>query len=95
MNAQTKKKVQARLKRIAGQVEGIRRMVEEDRYCVDVLLQLAAAKAALEGVGQVVLSSHVDTCVSTALDSSNRREARKKMNELLEVFDRFGAIRPR
>jgi len=95
MQEDTKRRALLRLKRAAGQVAGIQRMVEEDRYCVDVLLQVAAAKAALESMGQVVLSSHVDTCVSTALDSSNRREARKKMNELLEVFDRFGAIRPR
>jgi DNA-binding FrmR family transcriptional regulator len=93
MKPETKKDVQARLRRIAGQVEGIQRMLDEDRYCVDVLLQVAAVKAATERVGQIILGSHVDTCVNTAFESGNKREARKKVDELMEVFSRFGGIR--
>lgn len=68
-------------------------MVEEDRYCVDVLLQVAAAKAALERVGHIVLGSHVDTCVDTALSSGSKRERKEKIEELMDVFERFGGIK--
>ena len=95
MDSETRANVQRRLGKIAGQVNGVARMVEEDRYCVDVLLQVAAARAALERVGQLVLGSHVETCVTDALASGSRREARKKVDELLEVFARFGSIQRR
>ena len=87
-------RVLARLKRISGQVAGIQRMVEEDRYCVDVLLQVAAAEAALDKVGHLVLASHVETCVTSALESGMPRERKKKMDELLDVFSKFGRVRP-
>ena len=67
MNEDTKHKVEARLKRVAGQVAGIQRMVDEDRYCVDVLLQISAARAALHKVGKVMLQSHIETCVQGPL----------------------------
>ena len=86
--------VGARLRRIAGQVGGIERMVEQDRYCVDVLLQVAAARAALEQVGKLVLASHVETCVAAAFSSGSAEERAKKRDELLEVFARFGALLP-
>lgn len=95
MKNKAKDQVLARLKRIEGQVGGIERMVEADRYCVDVLLQVAAVKAALDRVGQLVLGSHVDTCVDTAVTSGNKREARKKVAELMDVFSRFGGIKAR
>jgi DNA-binding FrmR family transcriptional regulator len=92
MDEETRTKVTHRLKRIAGQVEGIQRMVDEDRYCVDVLLQVAAVRAALDKVGKVILGKHVETCVVTAFASGKRRERDKKMEELMEVFSRFGAM---
>jgi DNA-binding FrmR family transcriptional regulator len=95
MKADTVDKAQNRLKRIAGQVAGIRRMIDDERYCVDVLLQIAAVQAALDRVGKVVLESHVETCVADALDSGSRRERRQKVEELMEVFSRFGHIRAR
>ena len=94
MKDAVRKDVTARLRRVAGQVAGIQRMVEEDRYCVDILLQVAAAEAALDRVGHLVLGSHIDTCVSSALESGSPRERRKKMEELLEVFSKFGRVRP-
>lgn len=94
MKEDVRKKVLARLGRVAGQVAGIQRMVENDRYCVDILHQVAAAEAALDRVGHVVLSSHVDTCVSSALESGRPAERKKKMQELLDVFSRFGRVRP-
>jgi DNA-binding FrmR family transcriptional regulator len=92
MNEATKKKVIARLRRIAGQVEGIARMVEEDRYCVDVLLQIASAQAALGQAGKLVLRSHVETCVSAAMASGKSVARKQKIDELMEVFARYGCM---
>jgi DNA-binding FrmR family transcriptional regulator len=95
VEADTTTKVQVRLKRLAGQVAGIQRMIDADRYCVDVLVQIAAVRAALDRVGKIVLESHVETCVAAALDSGSLRERRQKVEELMEVFSRFGHIRAR
>ena len=95
MKAEVRKQVEGRLKRIAGQVAGIQRMVDEDRYCVDVLLQVAAVRAALDQVGKLVLANHVETCVADAFAGGSARERRKKLDELLEVFARFGAVETR
>ena len=95
MKAETRDQVETRLRRIAGQVAGIQRMVEADRYCVDVLLQIAAVRAALDQVGKLVLGEHVRTCVSEALESGRPKERRQKVEELLEVFSRFGSLQAR
>lgn len=95
MKAQTRQQATVRLKRIAGQVEGIQRMIEQDRYCVDVLLQVAAVRAALDKVGKLMLGSHVETCVADAFATGKPRERKQKMDELLEVFSRFGYIQGR
>ncbi len=92
MDEATRKQVKARLRRISGQIAGIERMVDEDRYCVDVLLQIAAARAALGAVGRLVLANHVETCVSEAFRSGRDRERREKIDELMEVFARFGSL---
>lgn len=90
MNDATKKRVLIRLRRIAGQVEGLARMVEEDRYCVDVLLQVASAQGALGEAGKVVLRSHVETCVTDALASGTAAARKRKVDELMQVFSRYG-----
>jgi len=95
MDEETRKSVRTRLRRIGGQVEGIGRMVDEERYCVDVLLQVAAVKSALDRVGQIVLGAHADTCVTHAVASGDPDDARRKVDELMEVFNRFGGIRGR
>jgi DNA-binding FrmR family transcriptional regulator len=95
MKADTKKQATTRLNRIAGQVEGLQRMIEQDRYCVDVLLQIAAVRAALDQAGKVILAGHVETCVAEAFASGKPRERKKKMGELIEVFRRFGYIQSR
>jgi DNA-binding FrmR family transcriptional regulator len=92
MNDAIKKKVLARLRRIAGQVEGIARMVEEDRYCVDVLLQIAAAQAALGKAGKLVLRAHVESCVSDAMAAGKPVARKQKLDELMEVFARYGCM---
>ena len=89
MDADTKGRALGRLRRIEGQVQGIQRMVEEDKYCVDILLQLAAVQGAVEQVQKLVLGQHIETCVSEAIRSGNARERQKKVGALMEVFSRF------
>jgi len=75
-----------RIRRIEGQVRGIGRMIEEDRYCVDVLVQIAAARSALDNLGMLVLEGHVKGCVAQALREGQGDEA---VRELLEVVRKF------
>lgn len=77
-----------RLNRIAGQVRGITRMVEEDRYCIDIVTQLSAVRAALRRVEDEVLNDHVGHCVEHAIMSGNRSEQRRKVAELMTVLQR-------
>jgi DNA-binding FrmR family transcriptional regulator len=78
-----------RLRRIEGQVRGLVKMVEERRYCVDILTQIRAARAALKGVEEGVLKEHVQHCVSEAIRSGSRDEQRVKVEELLGVLGKF------
>ncbi|MCB9475636.1 MAG: metal-sensitive transcriptional regulator [Deltaproteobacteria bacterium] len=87
---ETKKKLDARLNRIAGQVRGIQKMVDEDRYCVDILLQIAAARSALAKAGNLLLRSHIQTCVVETFSSDDPVEQDAKIQELIEVFDKYG-----
>ena len=82
-----------RLHRIEGQVRGIERMVEDDRYCIDILTQIAAVNTALEGVAFKVLDDHVNHCVAGALASGDAVEAETKSKELLEAVHRFARVR--
>ena len=82
-----------RLARIEGQVRGIARMVEEDRYCIDILTQLGAVDTALEAVGIKVLEQHVEHCVAGALASGDPKEANAKSQELLAAVQRFAKTR--
>ena len=77
-----------RLRRIEGQVRGIARMVDEDRYCIDVLTQLQAVRAALRRVETEILKDHLDHCVTGALVDGNEAERRAKAAELMAVLDR-------
>ncbi len=70
-------------------------MIDQDRYCVDILLQVAAARAALDQVGKLLLGAHVETCVAEAFASGRPRERKQKVKELLEVFSRFGYVQNR
>ena len=78
-----------RLHRIEGQVRGIERMVEDDRYCIDILTQIGAVKTALEQVGAKLLEDHVTHCVAGALASGDERAATEKTTELLDAVQRF------
>lgn len=91
MDAGTKKSCLNRLGRIEGQVRGIARMVEDDRYCIDVITQLQAVKAALRRVEEEVLEDHVAHCVEEAISSGDAKEQRKKVAELMQVLGRRSA----
>jgi DNA-binding FrmR family transcriptional regulator len=82
-----------RLRRIEGQVRGIERMLEEDRYCIDILTQIAAVSTALESVAFKILDEHVNHCVTDALASGDTEEAAAKSKELLEAVHRFTRTR--
>ncbi len=82
-----------RLHRIEGQIRGIERMVEEDRYCIDVLTQIAAANTALESLAFKILDDHVRHCVAGALASGDDADAATKTEELLAAVQRFARSR--
>lgn len=77
-----------RLRRIEGQVRGISGMIEEDRYCIDILHQITAVKAALRKVESQVLKDHAATCVESALSTKDPKAGREKFDELIELFER-------
>jgi len=82
-----------RLHRIEGQVRGIERMVGDERYCIDILTQIAAATTALESVAFKILDEHVNHCVAGALESGDAEVAAEKSRELLEAVHRFSRTR--
>ena len=77
-----------RLNRIAGQVQGLVRMIEQDRYCIDVLTQIAAVKSALAKVESEVLKRHAASCVASAIASGDEVDQRQKFSELIDLFER-------
>jgi DNA-binding FrmR family transcriptional regulator len=85
------KQLITRLTRIEGQVRGVARMVEEDRYCIDVLNQIQAVKAALKKVEEQVLKDHAAHCVAHAIQSGNVKDQTEKFSELVELFSRYGS----
>ncbi len=82
-----------RLHRIEGQVRGIERMVEDERYCIDILTQISAATTALESLAFEILEGHVESCVARALSSGDDKIAAEKSRELLEAVHRFSRTR--
>ena len=88
MKSDPKKRVAARLARVEGQVRGLGQMVDQDRYCLDVVAQVRAARSALAKVEQMVLADHLSTCVEHAIVSGDPNEQRKKVAEQIEVFSR-------
>ena len=82
-----------RLHRIEGQVRGVERMVEEDRYCIDILTQIAAISTALESLAYKLLDDHVRHCVADAIALGDEDEARQKTEELLAAVKRFSRTR--
>jgi DNA-binding FrmR family transcriptional regulator len=77
-----------RLSRIEGQVRGLSRMVDEDRYCIDIVTQIAAVRAALRRLEEEILRDHIGHCVEHAIASGNKSEQRRKIEELMSVASR-------
>jgi len=87
-----RKKLVARLKRVEGQVAAVRRMVEADAHCPEVLTQIAAARGALGKVGQVLLRDHVAHCVTDAIGHGDEAERRASIDELMDIVGRFSGL---
>ena len=88
MHRENKAKLLNRLNRVEGQVRGVARMVEEDRYCIDILTQLQAVKAALAKVENELLKDHLHHCIEGAIVSGDAEEQRKKASELIQLLER-------
>lgn len=88
MRTDAKAAVLKRLKRIEGQVRGLVRMVEEDRYCIDVVTQISAVRAALRRAEEEVLKDHLAHCVEHAIMAGDKSDQRQKIAELMDVFSR-------
>jgi DNA-binding FrmR family transcriptional regulator len=86
MKTDTKDSALKRLARIEGQVRGVSRMIDQDRYCIDVVRQMQAIKAALSGLEKIVLDDHLQTCVDHALKSDDVEARREKVEELVAVL---------
>ena len=91
--ADSKHELSIRLRKIEGQVRGIERMLLSDRYCIDILTQIAAARTGLERVGLEILDGHVSHCVHDAIASGDADAASEKSRELLEAIERFVKMR--
>lgn len=86
MKQETRTNVTRRLSRIEGQVRGVAKMVDEDRYCIDIVRQIQAIKAALTSLETVMLDDHLDNCVESALKGKNLKARREKVEELVAVL---------
>ena len=84
-----KKKFAHRLRRIAGQVAAVERMIDEDAYCVDTLMQIAAATGALDKVGRLVLENHLKTCVRDAMENGDDEDRDQNLEELIGIFRKY------
>ena len=89
LNGKCKQDVIKRLKRIEGQVRGIMRMIEDDRYCMDILTQTRAIRSAMENVEIQVMQAHLKTCVFESFETGSQEEKNEKINEVLEVVANF------
>ncbi len=89
MQEKQKEKVLARLRRIEGQVRGLQRMIEDDRYCIDILTQTASVVSALRGVEDLVMERHLQTCVADAMRNEDTDGQKEKIGEVMDVLSRF------
>ena len=86
MKKSFKKRTIDRMSYISGHLEGIKKMLRNDKYCIDIIKQNEAVVAAIKKVNQVILENHLNTCVAEAIKSKNKKEQKKKIKELLEIF---------
>jgi DNA-binding FrmR family transcriptional regulator len=79
----------ARLSRIEGQIKGVKRMIEEGEYCIDIITQIQAARAALQSVNKTILEKHLKHCVAASLAAKNEAETEQKLREIMAVIKRM------
>jgi len=79
----------ARLSRIEGQIKGVKRMIEEGEYCIDIITQIQAARAALQSVNKTILEKHLKHCVAAALEARNEADVEQKLAEIMTVIKRM------
>ncbi len=89
MNEDEKKSMVTRLKKIEGQIRGINKMVESDRYCIDILSQTRAVVAAIRKVEDFILFQHLHTCVTDSMRSDNKEDKDKKIDEIMDLLSRY------
>jgi DNA-binding FrmR family transcriptional regulator len=87
-----KERIVKRLKSIEGHIRGIQRMIEEDKYCIDVIKQLLAVKSALDKVNTLILKHHLENCVTKAIRSNKNTKREQVISELLDVFETSGKM---
>jgi len=86
MKKTLKKKLLNRMNYLIGHLEGVKRMIENDKYCIDIILQNEAVISALKKVNEMILENHLNTCVTQAIKNKSEKERKKKIKELLELF---------
>lgn len=82
-----KKQILNRMSYLSGHLEGVKKMLEDDKYCIGIIKQNEAVVAAIKKVNQMLLENHLDTCVTAAIKGKSKEERRKKIKELLEIFE--------
>ena len=87
-----KRKVLNRIRRINGQVDAVGRMIENEEYCVDVLMQISAATGALSKVAEIVLENHLKTCVAEAMKNNDSKDREQKLEELIKLFRKYAGV---
>ena len=86
-----RKKLQTRLRRAEGQLRGIARMIDEGSPCVDTLVQITAIQGALGKIGELILTEHIESCVTDATKNGDENEQQRAIDDLMDVFSRYGA----
>ena len=86
MEEKKKKQIINRVSYLSGHLKGVKKMIEEDKYCIDIIKQNEAVIAALHKVNEMILENHLDTCVTEAIKGKSESERREKINELLEIY---------
>jgi len=86
MRKSYKKQILTRMNYISGHLEGIKKMIENDKYCIDVILQNEAVIAAIKKVNEIILENHLNTCVTQAIKGKSEKERKRKIKEILELF---------
>jgi DNA-binding FrmR family transcriptional regulator len=89
INEEVKRKSLERLRKIEGQIRGIQKMIERESYCIDIITQLSAVESALKQVSLIIMKRHLESCVTEAMKSGKKEDKETKINELMEVFERF------